>query len=140
MKHLIIITSILIIVSACNKNQSVVQKLNGNWRATNYEVTENGFTSDYLEIGLDFDFHFDNCKLKKNDYCQITTTISNNIASESDINLYRIIDDGKTLEIKDPIDSEHITIYTIDKVNNQKVKLEKYNNGSTTKITLKKTF
>ena len=140
MKYLFLASVTLLVLNACNKNQSVVQKLNGNWRATTYEVTENGSTSDYLEIGLDFDFHFDNCKLKKNDYCQITTTISNNIASETDINLYRVIDDGQTLEIKDPIDADQTTIYTIDKVNNQKVKLEKYENGNTTNITLKKTF
>jgi hypothetical protein len=140
MKRLIIITSLLILATACNKNQSAVQKLNGSWSATNYEVTENGTTSDYLEIGLDFDFHFDNCKLQKNDYCQITTTVSNNLTSNSEIKLYRVIDDGMTLEIKDPIIAEDIITYSIDKMSNQKVKLEKVESNSITQITLKKTF
>jgi hypothetical protein len=140
MKRLIIITSLLILATACNKNQSAVQKLNGSWSATNYEVTENGTTSDYLEIGLDFDFHFDNCKLQKNDYCQITTTVSNNLTSNSEIKLYRVINDGMTLEIKDPIITENIITYRIDKVSSQKVKLEKIESNSITQITLKKTF
>lgn len=139
-KYLLFIPVLLIVLSACNKNQSVAQKLNGNWRATNYEVTENGTTSDYLEIGLDFNFHFDNCKLQKNEYCQITTTISNDITSESDIKLYRVINDGTTLEIKDPIVAENTITYTIDKISNQKVKLEKIESSSITYITLKKLF
>ena len=140
MKHLIFITTLLILATACNKNQSAVQKLNGNWTAINYEVTENDSTSDYIEIGLDFDFHFDNCKLQKNDYCQITTTISNNMTSDSDIKLYRVIDDGMTLEIKDPIVAENTITYSIDKISSQKVKLEKIESNSVTKITLRKIF
>lgn len=140
MKYLILISTVALLFLSCNKNQSVVQKLDGNWKATTYEVTENGSKSDYLEIGLDFYFHFDNCKLKKNDYCQITTTVSNNTSSDSDIKLYRVIDDGKTLEIKDPIETDNIITYTIDKVNSQKLKLEKVENNSLTEITLKKTF
>ena len=140
MKHLLFITTLLTLATACNKNQSAVQKLNGNWTAINYEVTENGSASDYLEIGLDFDFHFDNCKLQKNDYCQITTTISNNMTSDSDIKLYRVIDDGMTLEIKDPIVAENTITYSIDKISSQKVKLEKIESNSVTKITLRKIF
>ena len=140
MKHLLFITTLLTLATACNKNQSAVQKLNGNWTAINYEVTENDSTSDYIEIGLDFDFHFDNCKLQKNDYCQITTTISNNMTSDSDIKLYRVIDDGMTLEIKDPIVAENTITYSIDKISSQKVKLEKIESNSVTKITLRKIF
>lgn len=140
MKNTLLIAALLLTLISCNKNQSVSQKLNGNWAATKYEVTENGTVSDYLEIGLDFYFYFDNCKLKKNEYCQITTTISNNITSESDIQLYRVINDGNTLEIKDPIVAEYTITYTIDKINNQKVKLEKLESNSLTRITLKKTF
>jgi len=138
MKHFLSLFAIILVFTACNKNQNAVKKLDGNWKATRYEVRSNGKTSDYLEIGLSFNYYFDNCKLKQNQYCQLTIDMTNDFTTTTDIKLYRVTNYGKALEFIDPLDNNNITRYTIQKLSSQTVKLKKTENNAITFIELKK--
>jgi len=136
MKFTIVFTIFVLLFMSCNKNQTAVKKLDGTWIATNYEVTKNNLTSDYLDIGMKFKYQFDNCKLKENEYCQISIITSNDFGTETNVDIYRVVNNGNGLEVVDPIDNS-IQYYSILKLNSNKLKLEKNENGIRTEITLK---
>ena len=56
-KHFLSLFIIILVITACNKNQNAVKKLDENWEATRYDVKSNGKTSDYIEIGLSFNYY-----------------------------------------------------------------------------------
>ena len=136
MKIFSFVIVLLTIIVSCNKNQNSVKKLDGKWYAVKYEVTKNNQISDYIQIGLNFEYYFDNCKLKKNQYCQLTVTISNDIASSSEVLLYSITESGQKMEITNPITNAVEVSYKIIKLSSTKVKIEKTDNNSFTKIVL----
>ena len=100
-----------VVFTSCNKNQTAVRKLDGKWQATEF-TTSNGtssttttFTSDNAQS-----YTFNNCKLKKNEYCNVTITQFIFGFGISLNQQYRVIDDGKTLEIKNGSFNSKMTI------------------------------
>jgi len=138
MKHYLILGILSLLLTSCSKNQKSVNKLDGNWYATQYNLFENGKKSNLLKIGFEFNYKFDNCKLKKNNYCQVTITKSNDITTDTQVLMYKVTDNGNVLEIKDPLTTKTMNTYRIEKLSRFKVKLNLIESTTTTEITLKK--
>ena len=91
MKKILMIALIALTAIACNKNQRAVKKLDGEWGLTLISYTEDNVTvteTDYYLI-----WKFDNCKLKNNDFCNLTSTQVDNGNSYTYSSFYRVTGD-----------------------------------------------
>ena len=61
-------------MSSCNKDQAAVKKLDETWNLTEYTLENGGVTVDVLTGGIDYALAFENCKLKKEEWCSMSTT------------------------------------------------------------------
>ena len=104
------IATIALLAVACNKNQSAVKKLDGTWTATEYKVSDDGVTVDWMEEGFinSITMVFEGCKLKDDEFCNITTTIDTEFGEDSEADLFRVTNDGTTLETKDDVSATTI--------------------------------
>tara|TARA_B110000046_G_C12981533_1_gene393560 strand:+ start:1013 stop:1591 length:579 start_codon:yes stop_codon:yes gene_type:complete len=120
MKKVLMIAAIALIAVACNKNQAAVKKLDGTWSATSYTYTEDGVTLDLLESGFitSVTYTFDNCKLKDDEFCNLTTTVVSSFGTVTEDDLYSVTNDGETLQTKDDASSTTVNSITIDELTN----------------------
>lgn len=141
MRKVLMIATIALIAVACNKNQAAVRKLDGTWKATTYNYTEDGVTINLLGAGFitGATFDFEGCKLKDDEFCNVTTTISTILGADSETGLYNVTNDGETLQIKDDPSSTTINAITIDDLTNSALKINWTDiDGYKTEITLEK--
>jgi hypothetical protein len=132
--------SILFISVSCNKDQAAVNKLDGSWNATKAVMTESGlgFGIDLIALGGSLTFTFDNCKLKKDEWCNATSTLNFDGDTESETLLYRVSGDGTVLESKTSDTSAVITTISIIELNRKNCVLKKVDGTVTLDITLSK--
>jgi hypothetical protein len=143
MKKYILIASLLFLTIACNKNQKAVKLLAGDWEATKLVTTgSDGTAIDLLTGGfVSVDYNFDNCKLKDDNYCNMTTTTSISVfgfINESTVtnDLFTIKGDGKIMEVKTDSTANTINITELSKTT---LKASQTNsNNETIDIELKK--
>lgn len=92
MKRVKIILGLLVFTAliACNKDQSVVKKLEGKWLLQT--IDGNAITEDQSE-----ELNFQNCKLKDNDYCEVYGTYAD---GSKDTTMYRVQENGTQLVTK----------------------------------------
>lgn len=85
---------------SCNKDQSAVRKLDGNWKATKMIAFDSsvGYGIDLILLGGEMNFTFDGCKLKDNEWCTGSSTLTFNGTTESESILYRVSGKGSVLE------------------------------------------
>lgn len=138
MKKLLIITTILLLVISCNKNQQAVKKLDGTWKATSLTESNGIETLDLIAEGLEYEMTFNGCKLKDNEYCSITTIITDDVESQTAIGLYRVTDDGETLEFKETEDSESTDKFIIEELTKSEFTFKLIDDGLVSTITLEK--
>lgn len=138
MKKLLLIATIAIAIVSCDKNQKSVKTLDGNWNVTSIKFTEDGVSEEYLESGSTFKLSFDGCKLKDDEYCVMTSTSTNGATSEIESSVYRVIEDGSKLEIKDSLTSSTSEIIEIVELDKENLKLKQVVGTETTEITAKK--
>ena len=104
MKKIAIFIFLTLLVFSCNKNQSAVKKLDGEWNVTKFASSENGVTTDLIGPNFAMKYKFDNCKLKDNEYCNFTTyttvTILGISLTTNTTDLYTVKNDGTVLEVK----------------------------------------
>lgn len=106
----------LIFLVACNKDQKVVKQLEGTWES----VTVDGVTvPDSAKTQLTFV----NCKLKKDETCDITTTFPD---GSSETQQYRVDGDGTQLVVQVEIAALGLSLEltsTIDELTDSKLVL-----------------
>jgi hypothetical protein len=107
---------------SCNKDQAAVKKLDGTWNASQMNFSESGLTFDLIGLGGTSSFTFNNCKLKKDEWCSgsNTLTMPELLGGETETTNYeyRVLGDGTQLEIKDSdttADTRVMTIVTLTK-------------------------
>lgn len=94
MKKLFFFAVMLLFVSVgCNKDQKAVKTLDGTWQL----VSENGVPVEGTYVQK---VAYSNCKLKKDEYCNVTVTISDLGDNLSFSGQYKILDKGETMETK----------------------------------------
>ncbi len=138
MKKLFMIAAIALIAVACNKNQKAVKKLEGNWNATEFMVTDGEFTVDYLAFGFTIQMIFDGCKLKNDEVCNMTTTITFDGETETEASVYRVTNDGERLEQKENLTATSLETIDIVELTKTSLKLVLVEDETTTNITLEK--
>jgi len=137
MRKLILIAFIGLTVVACNKNQQAVKTLDGKWKATSYLVTDGVDSEDFLlTFGISYEMEFQNCKLKKEETCDVTETTADNESADIENGQYKVIDDGNKLELIG--DNKKSTIYTIEELEDSKLVLILTELGLTATITMVK--
>ncbi|MEO9258536.1 MAG: hypothetical protein ABI207_09140, partial [Crocinitomicaceae bacterium] len=101
----------LVVFTSCDKNQTAVRKLDGKWQVTE-TTASNGASSTTTTYasGNASTYTFDNCKLKKDEYCNVSISQIIFGVGVSLTQQYRITDDGKTLEFKNGSYSSSMTI------------------------------
>lgn len=116
MKKLLMIAVVALIATACSKDQRVVNKLEGTWKATKWTFTDNdGASIDLIGTGVvtEATMNFSDCKLKTDEWCDLTTTLSIILTpTETDNFLYRVTGDGTIIETKD--DQSSVTVNQIE--------------------------
>ncbi len=119
MKKFLMIAGVFVLATACNKNQQAVKKLDGTWEATKMEVTFDVFgtqlTIDLIDQGGSATMTFDGCKLKKDEWCTISSTFYEPLTDTTTVSndLYRVTGDGTVLETKESDTSSTVTLITI---------------------------
>jgi hypothetical protein len=112
---------VLIILIACNKNQSSVRKLDGTWKITSYKVTYAGQDYQFINPFYGIKFVFTKCKLKKDEYCdmsQIVTSTASGSVEETTTNYqYKVLDRGRVLELKENSKTSQIQIVSLSNSN-----------------------
>lgn len=123
MKKLFFLGLLALLFVACNKNQKAVKKLDGEWNAVSYVVTYDGMSEDYLVTeGFGFTIKFDNCKLKKDNFC--TSTWTQTYPGEAPYVMlvdYRVTSEGESLEFRDPEYPSELIVMTIVELTNDKL-------------------
>jgi len=116
MKKLLFIAFIGLVLISCNKNQKVVKVLDGKWIATSFIVTDGQNSEDWLTIlGIKYQMEFENCKLKKDETCDMTITVTDSDGlSGVEGGNYKVIDDGNKIEYIGP--NNQTEIYSIDEL------------------------
>ncbi len=114
MKKIIMIAAIALLAVACNKNQAAVKKLDGTWKATSVKSTDDGVTVELIGTFVtSYTFVFDGCKLKTDEFCNVTSTIVTPFGTETEADLYRVTEDGEKIEMKDDASSTTVNTATI---------------------------
>lgn len=134
------IFAIAILLSSCNKDQSAVNKLDGEWTATKMLMTEStlGFAIDLIAFGGSMKFSFDGCKLKNDEWCTATSTMTFDGDTETETMVYRVTGDGTTLEAKDSETATTVTIITITELSRKNCKLKQVDGTTTIDLELTK--
>lgn len=118
MKKLLFVACVVLVMVSCNKNQKAVKKLGGTWLVTKYEITDNNETKDYIPLLKEMKLTFDNCKLKDNEYCIISSKeVALNGDVEEDSDVYTVKQDGTVLEIGIDSNASTIKITELTKTN-----------------------
>lgn len=138
MKKLLMIAVVALMAVACNKDQRAVKKLDGTWKATSLTVSEGATTIDVLESGMTYKMTFDGCKLKDDEFCNLTVTLANGTDSETNTFIYRVTNDGTRMETKEDAASTSIDAIEIEELTRSSLKLTQTDDGATTNITLEK--
>lgn len=134
------IAAVALLAVACNKNQSAVKKLDGNWNVTSLVVTEDGSSIDLIESGFitSASIMFEGCKLKDDEFCSMTTTTTTEFGSDTESDVYAVTDDGETLQTKDDEESSEIETIEIVELTKTDCKLKQVDGDTTTEMTLEK--
>lgn len=135
MKKVLFIVSLLFIMVACNKNQSAIKKLDGEWVATKYQLTENNLTVDYIDLFKEVKFQFSNCNLKDNEFCSAVysvTALDGTINSDTDV--YTVKEKGTVLQLG----SSSNDYFLIEELSSNKLILTKNDNSGTALLEFKK--
>ncbi|MFD1552069.1 hypothetical protein DNU06_00775 [Putridiphycobacter roseus] len=90
-KTLIVMMSFAFVftIASCNKNQKAVKNLDGSWKL----VKVNGEAVEEDEAAT---YDFDNCKLKSEEYCDLTITEDGSVETAT----YKVTDDGEKLVLR----------------------------------------
>jgi len=100
MKHALFIPLIALVMVSCAKDQKAVNKLEGTWNATKWEVSDGGLTLDLIALGGSASIVFEGCDVKDS-WCNYTAYTSFLGVSDTISSLYRVTDAGNTLQLQD---------------------------------------
>jgi hypothetical protein len=138
MKRLFMIVTVALLAVACNKNQSAVKKLDGEWDVTKMLITEDGKSIDIIGLGASSTMSFQACKLKDNEYCDmsVTTTFDGDTGTETGV--FKVTEDGTKLVQAESDTSSNTTTMDIVELSNSNASLFYTEDGGTTEIDLVK--
>jgi hypothetical protein len=103
MKKLLLLSFITLLLTACNKNQRAVKKLDGNWTIDKYVFTfSNGLGIDLVALGAQGTYNISGCVLKDDEYCNYTHDLTVNSpfldTTITESNQYKVINKGQSIQ------------------------------------------
>lgn len=123
---------------ACNKDQRAVKKLDGSWSATEYTISDGTTTENVLEDGTTLKFNFGGCKLKDDEYCNLTLTISDGEDATTSTGVYRVTNNGAKLETKENVAATEINVIEILELTKTTLKIRNSEDGYEENATFEK--
>ena len=138
MKKLFMIATVALLAVACNKNQSAVKKLDGQWNVTKMLITEDGKSIDIIGLGASSTMTFNACKLKDNEYCDMSATTTFDGDTDVATGVFKVTEDGTKLVQADSDTSSTTTTMDIIELTNSNASLMYTEDGGTTEIDLVK--
>jgi len=101
--------------TACSKDQRVVNRLEGDWKVSSFKLYVNGTLDNTftLDPNTTIMMTFDDCKLKSDEWCTVTTKTTAAGQTETEVNKYKITGDGETFVL----DNDNNTSTTADQEN-----------------------
>ena len=140
MKKILMIALVGLLAVACTKPQSAVKALDGQWNVTSMTVSEHGKTMDLVTLGLEGEYTFNKCKLKDEEFCDMTvkTTFGGDSSTESAV--FKVTDNGTKLVMaeSDTSSAEDQTTINIVELSRKNAKFTQTEDGGTTEIVLEK--
>lgn len=108
---------------ACSKEQAAAKKIAGEWQLTMLDYYENGVLIESITPGAGetMVFNFEDCNIKKDEWCSASITETSDGESSSENSFYTITDEGTKI-VFDP--DANITT-TSDQLTATIVELEK---------------
>ena len=125
-------------LASCNKDQKAVKKLDGSWKATSYLITDDGVSVDYVDQGLELTMTFDNCKLKDDEWCNLTQVLVFQGDTETDMALYKVQGDGTQMIWKDSETSTSTTTLSITELTKSNLTIVSTEDGETASLVFEK--
>ena len=116
---------------SCNKDQAAVKKLDGTWNVTSSTTTSGSVTVDNMQYVDKITMTFTACKLKKDEWCTSTSTVSAGSLSFTENDVFKVTNDGTKMELKCDTCSTS-TIMTIDELTKTNLKTTWVDGSSTT--------
>ncbi len=106
----VVALALILLLSACSKEQQALNKLEGKWRYS--KITVLGFSIDLAQLGYtDASIEFEKCDSKKTQLCSGTINLS---GSAPTVFTYDMASDGKSVKV---IEAGGITaVYKITKL------------------------
>jgi len=100
MKNIVIITLIAVAVISCNKNQSAVKSLDGEWKSHKLILASQPTVN--LAAFSELTLVFNECELEDNEYCTMNTSIKldNEPNTFNSTGLFKVSSEGTELEFK----------------------------------------
>lgn len=139
MKRILMIAAVVLLAVACNKNQSAVKKLDGEWNVTKMLITEDGKAAiDFISLGASVNYKFTKCKLSTDEYCDLSVT--NTFDGSSDVynGVFKVTDDGTTLVQADSDTSSVTTSIEIVELKSKTASFKQVDGTSTIEMDLEK--
>lgn len=141
MKRILMIAAIALIAVACSKDQKVVKRLDGTWKANKFVVSNSDGSIDLIGSGFvtSATFTFSNCKLKDDEWCDANSEIIYALGgSQKDTYLFRVTEKGTVLETKDDNSSTTINKIDIVEMTRNTLKLKQVDGDDTIEMSLDK--
>lgn len=138
MKRLLMIATVALLAVACNKNQSAVKKLDGEWNVTKMLVTEDGKSIDIISLGATATMNFQACKLKDNEYCDMSATTTFDGETDTENGVFKVTEDGTKLVQAESDTASTTTTMDIIELTKSNASLMYTEDGGTTEIDLVK--
>ena len=139
MKKLLFLVFAVAVLIACDKNQRAVKKLEGTWNATKALTSDagTGISLDIIGFGAgSMSFTFDNCKLKDDTWCNVSSTITIFGDTEMNTSMYKVTNDGTQIEV---LDSAGTTdVITIQELTDSEMKATLVDGTTTIEMELEK--
>ena len=103
---------------SCNKDQAAVKKLDGTWNVTSMKSDGTELISSDFKVSMTFNA----CKLKKDEWCTGSSTVTFAGQTSTASSVYRVTGDGTTLESKEHKDSTDVSSMTINELSKTNMK------------------
>lgn len=131
MKKIILFSAAILLLVSCKKDQKAVNKLEGEWHATKWEVNEGGITLDFIQLSGSATVIFGACDLEADEWCNYTAYTSLLNINDTIISEYKVSNDGQNLDIKDSVNATTFNTTQILELKSDFLKIKDVNGSQT---------
>lgn len=94
-KQILAFALVVFSLTACNKDQQVINQLNGTWKLSKIEINDKDETADYEGT----EYNFEQCRVRKDDQCEGSLKVIKVGSPVSKSFSYVVSDDGEKITL-----------------------------------------